>query len=433
MTDTHIGLKTDKYELTMLEAFIKSGTQDKKAVFELFGRKLPETRSYGVVAGTQRAIDAIVNFTFSETDLEYLEEHLSAETIEYLRNYKFSGNVKGYREGDYWLPYAPLLTIEATLGEGVILETLLLSIFNYDTAVASAASHMYEASKGANLMEFGSRRVNEDAAVVAARSAYIGGFNATSNLEAGRRYGIPVYGTSAHAFTLAFPTELEAFKAQVAAFGTKTTMLVDTYDIEQGVINAIEAAGTELGAVRIDSGDPFVVIPAVRKQLDELGATKTKIVLSGDLDEETLQALTARKIPVDSYGVGTAVSTGGGYVASGLVYKLVSVEAADGNMVSVAKKSAGGKKSVGGEKTSYHLYNKFDEFIGQLHYTEDNKPQVEKNTTLVPAQFSFIEKGEVVFIETVDKARARHLHVLKNYPAVQNLVVLVNEDALWER
>lgn len=422
-------LKTDKYELTMLEAFITNGMENKKAVFELFGRKLPEGRNYGVVGGTARAIEAILNFRFTPEDLNHLEKNvgLKRETIEYLKYYTFTGDVYGYQEGDYWFPYAPLLTIEATLGEAVILETLLLSIFNYDSAVANAASHMRAIAPDANLMEFGARRVNEDAAVVASRAAYIGGFDSTSNLEANMRYGVPVYGTSAHAFTLAFPTEKEAFAAQVKTFGPKTTLLVDTFDITEGVATAVEVAGTELGAVRIDSGDPFVVIPAVRKQLDELGAVNTKIALSGDVKLANLRELVEAELPIDSFGVGTDVVTGSGSVASGFVYKLVSVEQ-NGVMVPVAKKGSGVKNSKGGRKFSYRAIENGN-IIGEHHFLTKPENDIEN---YVEVQQCFIRKGVQSFTETVEDARNRHLNLLKNFTVDAKPEVKIDTETIWE-
>lgn len=425
-------LKTDKYELTMLEAFIENGMHNNKAVFELFGRKLPEGRRYGVVAGTARAIEAILNFTFQKEDLDHLKNEVGLKdtTIDYLKNYSFSGNVYGYQEGDYWFPYAPLLTIESTLGEAVILETLLLSIFNYDSAVASAASHMREIAPNANLMEFGARRVNEDAAVVASRAAYIGGFNSTSNLEANRKYGVPVYGTSAHAFTLAFPTEKEAFAAQVKTFGPKTTLLVDTYDITQGVINAVEAAGTELGAVRIDSGDPFEVIPAVRKQLDDLGAVNTKIALSGDVKLENLQGLIEANLPIDSYGIGTDVVTGSGVVASGFVYKLVAVEQ-NGQMVPVAKKGAGAKNSKGGRKFSYRIVELDGTVKAEIQETTPREIGWGISIKQVPLQRQYIKEGQQTLNETLEEVRNRHMNLLQNFKITKKPDVLVDNVNIW--
>ncbi len=253
-----------------------------------------------------------------------------------------------------FFPGSPILTVEASFAEGVLLETLALSIMNYDSAVATAAARMTGAAGGKPLAEMGSRRASERSAVSAARAAYIAGFSATSNLEAGRSYGIPTMGTAAHSFTLLHDSEADAFASQVAALGTDTTLLIDTYDIEQGVRRAIEVAGTELGAVRIDSGDLPVVVKQVRELLDSLGAHNTKITVTNDLDEYTVAALASS--PVDSFGVGTSVVTGSGSPTMGMVYKLVSRTDDNGNWVSVAKKSDG-KASVGGRKSVQRRFN----------------------------------------------------------------------------
>lgn len=426
--ENQLGLYTDKYELTMLDAFIKNDMHEKKAVFELFARKLPPTRKHGVVVGTARAIEAITRFQFSETDLDYLSEFLSPKTIEYLTQYSFNGTVIGYREGDYWFPYSPILTVHATLGEAVILETLLLSIFNYDSAVASAASHMVQTAKGHMLMEFGARRVNEQAAVVASRAAYIAGFTATSNLKAGKEYNIPVFGTSAHAFTLAFPTEKEAFQAQVDAYGTSTTLLVDTYDIAEGISNAVEVAGTDLYAIRIDSGDPYEVIPAAREQLDSLGAVNTKIVLSGDITLNNLQQLIDAELPIDSYGVGTDVVTGSGAVAAGFVYKMVSIEQ-NGVMVNVAKTASGNKKSVGGSKTVYREFDENWEIIAEQLVTDEQGGLISSDWERI--QTVYMAAGKVVSLPTVEEARALHTSNINENHISDNVTVKVNDDPVW--
>lgn len=242
-------LRTDMYEITMLQAALRDGLADQKAVFELFARKLPAGRRYGVVAGTARAIQAVKDFRFSEEELAYLATIPVIEqgTLDYLRDFKFSGRIYGYPEGRTYYPFSPILTIEATFGEAVLLETVLLSIFNHDSAVASAASRMVQVAQGLPIIEMGSRRTNEFSATAAARAAYISGFAATSNLQAGMEHGIPVAGTSAHAFSLAHVDEKGAFRQQVAALGVSTTLLVDTFDIQQGIRNAIEVAGPELG------------------------------------------------------------------------------------------------------------------------------------------------------------------------------------------
>lgn len=355
---TNTALLTDKYELTMLQAAMRDGLHEKKAVFELFARKLPQNRRYGVVAGTERALRAIKDFHFNEDAIAFLgTTGLDETTLAYLADYRFTGSVRGYREGDLYFPYSPVLQIESTFGEAVVLETILLSIFNHDSAIASAASRMVHAAQGIPLLEMGSRRVHENSAVDAARAAYLAGFAGTSNLEAGRAYTLPTIGTSAHAFTLAHRDEKEAFARQVEALGVSTTLLVDTYDIKEGIDNAIAVAGTELGGVRIDSGDFYEEAVNARAQLDALGATKTKIVLSSDIDEYVIDEVVERRAPVDSIGVGTRVATGSGHPTASMVYKLVEIEDERGNMVPVAKKSSG-KKSIGGAKSAYRRYSK---------------------------------------------------------------------------
>ena len=343
-------LLTDRYELTMIDAAMDSGTHDRECVFEVFARRLPEGRRYGVVAGTGRLMDAIAAFRFSDNDLAWLRENsvVRQATLDWLADYRFTGSISGYQEGDAYFPGSPILVVDGTFAEAVILETVALSVLNYDSAVASAAARMVSAAQGRPLAEMGSRRANERAAVAAARAAYIAGFGATSNLEAGRSWGIPTMGTAAHSFTLLHDSEEEAFRAQVAALGPGTTLLVDTFDIEHGVELAVKVAGPELGAVRIDSGDLPVQVAAVRAQLDALGATNTRITVTNDLDEYTIAAL--RAAPVDSYGVGTSVVTGSGHPASGFVYKLVAHRDDAGEWISVAKKSAA-KATVGGRKT----------------------------------------------------------------------------------
>jgi len=342
-------LLTDRYELTMIDAAIRSGMHERECVFEVFARRLPEGRRYGIVAGTGRLLDLIREFRFEEPELQWLDEHgvVTRPTLDWLADYRFRGNISGYQEGEVYFPNSPILRVDGGFAEGVILETLALSVFNYDSAIASAAARMVSAADGRPIAEMGSRRTGERSAVAAARAAFIAGFGATSNLEAGREWGVPTMGTAAHAFTLLHDTEEDAFRAQVDALGSGTTLLVDTYDVAAAVSLAVEVAGTSLGAVRIDSGDVPRQVAAVRAQLDSLGAVNTKITVTNDLDEYTIAAL--RAAPVDSYGVGTSVVTGSGFPASSMVYKLVARKDAAGEWVAVAKKSAA-KATVGGRK-----------------------------------------------------------------------------------
>jgi nicotinate phosphoribosyltransferase len=353
-------LLTDKYELTMLSAALRDGTAGRHTTFEVFARRLPEGRRYGVVAGTGRFLEVLTEFVFDDVALQALSSFLDRATLDYLRGLRFSGDIDGYPEGELYFPGSPILSVTGTFAECVVLETLALSIFNHDTAIASAAARMVSAAAGRPLIEMGSRRTHEQAAVAAARAAYIAGFAGTSNLEACRRYGVPALGTSAHAFTMLHTTaegpgdeplgrrtdnwEKAAFQAQVDALGVGTTLLVDTYDVTAGVANAIAVAGPELGSVRIDSGDLGVLARQARAQLDDLGATGTAIVVSGDLDEYSIAAL--RADPVDTYGVGTSVVTGSGAPTASMVYKLVEVDGLPVQKRSSHKESHGGRKAA---------------------------------------------------------------------------------------
>lgn len=354
-------LMTDKYELTMLAACIKDGTADKKAVFEGFARRLPPGRKYGVMAGARRIREAVEAFVFTPEQIDFLHaDGLDADTLDYLESFRFTGSIRTYADGELYFPYSPVVSVEATFGEAVLLETVILSILNHDCAIASAASRIATVANGKPVQELGARRTHESAAVAAAYSAYIAGFSGTSNLEAGKKYDIPVFGTAAHAFTLAHADEKKAFASQVAALGTGTTLLVDTYDIEQGIRNAIEVAGTGLGAIRIDSGDLYEEVVNARVLLDSLGAFGTKIVVSSDIDEFVIDEMMSDErgpAPVDAFGVGTRVVTGSGHPTASMVYKLVAIEEEDGTMRPVAKASSG-KISIGGAKDAYRIVNK---------------------------------------------------------------------------
>lgn len=248
-------LMTDMYEYTMLDAALRDGTAQRRCVFEVFTRHLPEGRRYGVVAGTGRILDALERFHLSDSDLAFLADRsiVSRETIDWLEHFQFSGRISGYREGEMFFPNSPILQVEGTFAECVLLETLLLSVLNYDSAVASAASRMVTSAKDRPCMDMGGRRTNESAAVAASRAAIVGGFQGTANLLAAKMYDLPAIGTAAHCFTLLHDSERDAFQAQIDALGKNTTLLVDTYNIEEAVKTAVEVAGTELGGVRIDS------------------------------------------------------------------------------------------------------------------------------------------------------------------------------------
>ena len=397
-------LLTDHYELTMVQAALASGEARRRCVFEAFARRLPDGRRYGVLAGTGRLLEALESFRFGEEELRFLADNrvVDRATVDWLEAYRFTGTVSGYAEGECYFPQSPVLIVESTFAEGVILETLVLSILNHDTAIASAASRMTSAAGGRPCIEMGSRRTQEESAVAAARAAYICGFDATSNLEAGRRYGVPTTGTAAHAFTLLYDSEREAFTAQVESLGKGTTLLVDTYDVRQAVDLAIEIAGPELGAVRLDSGDLLIQATEVRAQLDAAGNHDTRIIVTSDLDEFAIAALAAG--PVSGYGVGTALVTGSGAPTASMVYKLVQREDASGVMQGVAKKSKD-KASVGGRKWALRRRNERGvaqaEVIGvgeRPHDDGDDRPLM----------VELVRDGEVVDHQDIHEARARH-------------------------
>ena len=410
MTDAaaSTALHTDHYELTMLEGALRSGAADRPCAFEVFARRLPEGRRYGVVAGTGRLLEALQRFRFDDGVLADLSERrvVDRPTLDWLAGYRFGGDVRGYGEGECYVPGSPILEVSGTFAEAVLLETLVLSVLNHDSAIAAAASRMVTAAGKRPCIEMGTRRTHEESAVAAARAAYLSGFASTSNLEAGRRHGIPTAGTSAHAFTLVHDNEKAAFAAQVAALGTGTTLLVDTYDIAEGVRLAVEAAGPDLGAVRIDSGDLVVQARAVREQLDGLGATRTRIVVTSDLDEHAIAALAAA--PVDVYGVGTSVVTGSGAPTAGLVYKLVEVDGRPVGKTSVGKPSRGGRK--------WALRRRGPDGTAVAEVLRVGRAPVDDGDDRA-LQVPLVERGQVVGAEPLATARDRHQRSLDELPA----------------
>jgi nicotinate phosphoribosyltransferase len=413
-------LLTDRYELTMLQAVLRSGAASRRAVFEVFARHLPHGRRYGVVAGTGRLLDALERFRFAPADLEFLGGAgiVDSPTLAFLESYRFGGNIWGYPEGDCYFPGSPILVVEGTFAEAVLLETMALSILNHDCAIASAASRMVTAAGQRPLIEMGSRRTHELAAVASARAAYIAGFASTSNLRAACEYGVPSAGTSAHAFTLVHDSERDAFAAQLEAFGTSTTLLVDTYDVPRAVRTAVELAGPDLGAVRIDSGDLPVLARQVRTLLDELGAVNTRIVLTGDLDEYSIAALGA--VPVDGYGVGTSLVTGSGAPTAALVYKLVARSsgvpdfpgAGEGSELRPVAKRSVGKPGRGGRKWAVRHRDEDGTALSERVSLIPPDPGPLDRELLVP----LVVAGQVVGREETSAARARHRQALAELP-----------------
>jgi nicotinate phosphoribosyltransferase len=411
----------------MLDASLRAGTARHAVTFEVFTRRLPTGRRYGVFCGVGRLVDAIERFRFGAQELDWLAARrvVSDSALEWLSSYRFSGEIVAYREGELYVAGSPVLTVAGTFGESVLLETLVLSLLNHDAAVAAAADRIVAAAGDRPVIEMGSRRTDAEAAVAAARAAWIAGFASTSNLEAGRRYGIPTAGTAAHAFTLAFSDEEAAFAAQVAALGEGTTLLVDTYDTEQGIRHAVAVAGSGLGAIRIDSGDLVEEARRARKLLDELGATNTRIIVTGDLDEEAL--LTLASAPVDGYGVGTSVVTGGGAPSAGFVYKLVSAASTDDPAApqQPAAKRSPGKATVARRKWAWRLLD------GALAVGEEVATEpVAPSRPSRPLQVPIVEGGEVVHRPTAAEARRHHEQVRRELPGNTELPLIMRGETI---
>ncbi|MGP5163779.1 nicotinate phosphoribosyltransferase [Arthrobacter rhombi] len=411
-------LFTDHYELTMLQASLHSGAAHRRSVFEAFARRLPEGRRYGVVAGTGRILEGLEHFRFGTEQLDFLSDRgvVDDTTLQYLSEFRFSGDIYGYAEGDLYFPNSPLLTVESTFAEACVLETYILSVLNHDSAIASAASRMMAAAGDRPCIEMGSRRTQEHSAVAAARAAVIAGFHSTSNLEAGLHYGVPTVGTAAHSFTLLHDSERAAFEAQVASMGAGTSLLVDTYDVEQGVRTAVEVAGPELGTVRLDSGDLVEQARWVRRLLDDLGNHNTRIMVTSDLDEYAIAALASA--PVDAYGVGTALVTGSGAPTASMVYKLVSRQNDDGDFVDVAK-AAKNKVSVGGRKYALRRLNERGRAtaevvgIGEPPVSDGNDREL-----LVPLVTDGVVAAEYTGAKGLRRATQRHRDSVKEMPGL---------------
>ena len=422
-SDISPAMMTDMYEYTMLDAALKDGTAARQSVFEVFTRHLPSGRRYGVMAGLGRILAYLRNFRLNDSELAYLHDNhiVSPETVDYLSNFTFTGTIRAYREGEMFFADSPILQVEGSFGECVLLETLVLSILNYDCSVASAASRITSAAGGRPCADMGGRRISEYAAIAASRAAVVGGFASTANLAAAKLYGIPCIGTAAHAFTLVHDTECDAFTSQVSALGAKTTLLTDTYNIDDAIKTAVEVAGPGLGGIRIDSGDLASLAQRARHQLDALGATDTKITVTNDLDEYAIAALAAA--PIDSYGVGTRLVTGSGHVTNNMVYKLVEREGTDGSMHPVAKKSFG-KATDGWRKRAVRSYQ-YGLAQGEVVLAGDQKSL--ENCTL-PAEYGDTRDLQITAVdhglidesltthEALFAAREYHLAALRELP-----------------
>ena len=411
-TTRSTALLTDRYELTMLDAALNDGTAQRRSVFEVFTRRLPSGRRFGVVAGVDRVIETLADFAFDDTTLRWIEAEriVRPETLRWLADFRFRGDIHAYREGEVHVDGSPVMTVVASFGEALLIETVLLSILNHDSAIAAAAARMVGAARGRRLIDFGARRTHEEAAVAAARAAYITGFDATSNLEAGRRYGIPTSGTTGHAFVLVHDDEASAFASQVTTAGEGTSLLVDTFDDERGIANALKAAGTGLGSIRIDSGDLIAGTRRARAQLDDAGATGTRIVVSGDLDEYAIERLAHS--PIDAYGVGTSLVTGSGAPTVGFVYKLVARARNPGGTLEPVAKGGGAKATVGSWKVASRELTDGVASRELLRPAGDARPAGSR-----ALQVPVVEAGRPIASPSLDEARAHHHAAIAELPA----------------
>ncbi|RFU70435.1 nicotinate phosphoribosyltransferase [Peribacillus saganii] len=411
--DDSLMLHTDLYQINMAQTYWNDKKHNKQAVFELYFRHLPFGNGYGVFAGLEKIIHYLENFRFTESDISYLREELGYEEdfLEYLTSLRFTGTLRSMQEGELVFGNEPIMRVEAPLGVAQLIETALLNIVNYQTLIATKAARIKEVIRDSVAMEFGTRRAHEmDAAIWGTRAAYIAGFSSTSNVRAGKLFGIPVSGTHAHSLVQAYRDEYRAFH-EYASSHKDCVFLVDTYDtLKSGVPNAIKVA-KELGdkinfiGVRLDSGDLAYLSKETRKMLDEAGFTKTKIIASNDLDEYTIINLQSQGAKIDVWGIGTKLITAFEQAALGAVYKLVSIEDEKGNMADTIKISGNPEKvTTPGLKRVYRIVNSINNHAeGDYIAMEDENPQEEDHLKMFHPVHTYISKFVTNFT-------ARELH-----------------------
>lgn len=444
-SDDSLALHTDLYQINMTESYWEDQIHTRKAVFEVYFRKLPFGNGYAIFAGLERMIQYLKSFQFSETDIAYLQDELDYQEdfLNYLKDLRFTGNVYSVIEGEMIFANEPIIRIEAPLAEAQLIETAILNIVNYQTLIATKAARIKHVAGDDTVMEFGTRRAQEmDAAIWGTRAAYIGGFDATSNVRAGKLFGIPVSGTHAHAFIQAYKDEYIAFH-KYARRHKECVFLVDTYDtLRSGVPNAIKVA-TELGdeivfkAIRLDSGDLAYLSKEARKMLDQAGFHDTKIVASNDLDEETIMNLKSQGAKIDIWGIGTKLITAFDQSALGAVYKFVSIEGENGQMVDTIKLSGNPEKvSTPGLKKVYRIINRVNnKSEGDYITLHDEQPEDEQKIKMFHPVHTFISKFVTNFT-------AKELHqkifeegkVVYNSPALQEMQAYTKENLqlLWD-
>ncbi|AIQ74868.1 MULTISPECIES: nicotinate phosphoribosyltransferase [Paenibacillus] len=408
-----LALHTDKYQINMMYAHWVNGSHKRKAVFEAYFRKLPFGNGYAVFAGLERIVGYIGGLRFTEDDIRYLseqEENYAPAFLEELLQFHFQGNVYSMKEGALIFPDEPLIRVEGTIMEAQLVETAILNFMNYQTLIATKASRIKQVAPNDILLEFGTRRAQEaDAAVWGARAAYIGGFDATSNMLAGKMFGIPTKGTHAHSWVQSFSSEQEAFDAYAKVMPDEVTLLVDTFDtLRSGVPNAIrtakklEAQGKKMIGIRLDSGDLAYLSRQARNMLDEAGLDYVKIVASNDLDENTIMDLKLQGAAIDTWGVGTQLITASDQPSLGGVYKLVEIESATGEMVPTIKISSNPEKvSTPGSKDVFRIIGKNGKALADyICFPEEEAPRnggrVKLFNPLHPYMHKYVERYEAL-------------------------------------
>jgi nicotinate phosphoribosyltransferase len=405
-TDDSLALHTDLYQINMAETYWADGMHERRAVFDLYFRKLPFGNGYAVFAGLERVIEFIQNFKFSESDIQYLAElGYKEDFLNYLKTVRFTGSIKSMQEGEIVFGNEPLIRVESSIVEAQLIETALLNIVNYQTLIATKAARIKHLAMDKTLMEFGTRRAQEmDAAVWGARATFIGGFHATSNVRAGKLFGIPVAGTHAHAMVQAYQDEYVAFK-KYAERHKNCVFLVDTYDtLKSGVPNAIRVA-KELGdkinflGVRLDSGDLAYLSKETRKMMDKAGFKDAKIYASNDLDESTIASLHSQGAKIDVYGVGTKLITAFDQPALGAVYKLAAIENDKGELEDTIKISGNPEKlTTPGKKKVYRIINTINNRSeGDYITLEDEDPNQEEKLKMFHPVHTYISKFVTCF------------------------------------
>jgi nicotinate phosphoribosyltransferase len=406
------GLLTDLYELTMAAGYLQKRL-DARASFELFVRNLPARRNYLVAAGLQHALQFLEKVSFSRDEISYLRNlpvfrHVQEGFFDYLANFRFTGDVWAMPEGTIFFPEEPVLRVTAPIAEAQLVETSLLSIIHFQSLIASKAARVTTAALGRPSIEYGSRRAHGiEAGVLAARAAFIGGCEGTSNVYAGHRFGIPVYGTQAHSWIMAHTDEASAFSDFLDVFPGHSTLLLDTYDVRDA-LEKIIALGRKPRGVRLDSGDILVDSRWIRERLDSAHWTDVQIFASGDLDEDRIESLLRAGARVDAFGVGTSLSTSADSPSIGVIYKLVEMEA--GGQIRNAAKFSEDKKTFPGRKQVFRFADAHGRFARDIVGLQDESfPRAEPLLVPVMRDGRRLEPTVLTEPSTIRAARDRFL------------------------